>query len=78
VDPRHAFRDAALYVAVVFQDATSVAHLQAFDLGVPVFLAVQFPLLSSLSAELACHLSAAHDTVVLGSRLRELLSHPDA
>jgi hypothetical protein len=73
-NPTEAFRDAILYLAVVFRDATDVAGLKAGDLGVPVYVAVQFPCIESLSAELAGELAAAHDTVILGNRIRKLLS----
>lgn len=74
-DPNVAFRDAALYVAVVFRDGSKMGHLQASALGVPSLLAVQFPYAESFSAELACNLSAAHDTSVLASRVSRLLGY---
>ena len=72
-DPKEAFRDAALYVAVVFNDASGVGHLKASALGVSTFVAVQFPKVESLSVEIACNLSAAHDTSILATRVSELL-----
>jgi hypothetical protein len=72
-DPDKAFHDAALYAAVVFQDAGGLGLSYILRRGIPNIIAVQFPREAEFTAERAARLSAAHDPAIYANLLRGAL-----